>query len=73
MKATINHVMESWPLQLSLQWPGGHEQVMLDENVLIHRAGERVDPGVLQPGQHVEVIMRSTSGDGRVTELNILD
>lgn len=65
--------MESWPLQLALQSPAGKEQVMLDENVHIHRAGTLVDPGELRPGQHVQVLTRSTSGDGRVTELEIFD
>ena len=73
MDAIINNVMESWPLQLSLQTPAGNEQVALDENAIIKRTGVRVDPGVIRPGQRVRVTIRTTDGDRIVTELEILD
>jgi hypothetical protein len=71
MESTIVHIMESWPLQLALQWPSGQEQVMLAENVRIQRAGVLVDPGALQPGQRVRVLIRTTKGE--VAELEIID
>lgn len=73
MDAIVKYVMESWPLQLSLQTPAGDEQVALDENAIIKRAGVRVDPGLLRPGQRVRVTIRTTDGDQIVTELEILD
>ena len=71
MESTIVHIMESWPLQLALQTPAGREQVMLAENVRIQRAGVLVDPGELQPGQRVRVLIRTTKG--KVAELEIID
>lgn len=67
----IVHIMESWPLQLVLQSDTGREQVMLAENASIRRAGLSVEPGALQPGQRVQVLMRTTKGD--IAELEILD
>lgn len=71
MEATIVHIMESWPLQLALQTPAGREHVVLAENVRIQRAGVLVDPGALQPGQRVRVLIRTTKG--AVAELEIFD
>jgi hypothetical protein len=73
MDAIVEHVMESWPLQLSLQTPAGKTQVALSENVIIKHAGVRVDPGGLRPGQRVQVTIHTTNGDQVVTELEILD
>jgi hypothetical protein len=73
MNAIVKYVMESWPLQLSLQTPTGDEHVALDENAIIKHAGVRVDPGVLRPGQRVGVTIQTTDGDRIVTELEILD
>jgi hypothetical protein len=71
MEATIIHVMESWPLQLALQTPAGPEHMMLAENVRIQRAGELVDPSALRPGQHIQVLMRTSKGE--IAELEIID
>lgn len=71
--AVVNHVMESWPLQLSLQTSAGDEQVALAEETIVKRAGVQVDPGAIQPGQRVRVIMRTTESYRIVIELNILD
>jgi hypothetical protein len=71
MEATIVHIMESWPLQLALQIPDGHVQVMLAEKVRIKREGVLVDPGALQPGQRVRVLLQTTNG--AVAELEIID
>jgi hypothetical protein len=71
VEATIVQIMESWPLQLVLQTPAGREQVVLAENIRIERAGVLVDPGVLQPGQRVRVLMRTPRGE--IAELEILD
>jgi len=72
MEPTIVHIMESWPLQLVLQNQAVKEQVVLDENVRIYRAGVLVDPGVLRPGQHVRVLRRSTDSQTKVMELEII-
>jgi hypothetical protein len=71
MKATIIHIMESWPLQLALQSPTGSEHAALAENARILRGCVIVGPGELRPGQSVEVIFRTTKGE--ITELRILD
>lgn len=71
--ATINQVMESWPLQLSLKTPMGDEQVALEENTIVQRDGTDIDPGELQPGQHVRVTIRTTDGDRLVTKIEIID
>ena len=71
--AVVKHVMESWPLQLSLQTSSGDEQVALAEETVIKRAGVKVDPGVINPGQRVRVTMRTTDGYRIVTELEIFD
>lgn len=72
METTIIHIMESWPLQLVLQNQTVKEDVVLDENVRIYRAGVLVDPGVLRPGQHVRVLRRSTANHAKVAELEII-
>jgi hypothetical protein len=72
METTIVHIMESWPLQLVLQNQAGKEQVVLEENVCIYRAGVLVDPCDLQPGQHVRVLRRSTDRQTRLMELEII-
>jgi hypothetical protein len=69
--AVVKYVMESWPLQLSLQTSGGDEQVALAEETVIKRAGVRVAPGVIEPGQRVRVTMRTTNGYRIVSELEI--
>ena len=71
MEATIAQIMESWPLQLMLQTPAERIHVVLAENVRIRRAGVLVDPGVLQPGQRIRVLMRTTRDE--IAELEILD
>ncbi len=71
--AVVNHVMESWPLQLSLQTSTRNEQVALSEETTVKRAGVRVDPGTIQPGQRVRVTMRTTENYRVVTELEIFD
>lgn len=73
INATVKHVMESWPLQLSIRTSAGEEQVALAEQTVIKRAGVRVDPGMIQPGQQVLVTMRKTDGYRIVTELEIFD
>ncbi|KXK01674.1 hypothetical protein FBQ96_14390 [Nitrospirales bacterium NOB] len=72
METTIIHIMESWPLQLVLQSDSVREDVVLDENVRIYRAGVLVDPGVLRPGQRVRVLRRAPDSDTTVTELEII-
>ena len=71
--AIVKHVMESWPLQLSLQTSAGEEQVALAEQTVIKRVGVQVDPGMIQPGQKVRVTMGTTDGYRIVTELEIFD
>lgn len=71
MEATIEYIMESWPLQLVLQTPHGREHVALAENARIQRAGMQVDPGDLQPGQHVRIV--SQTSQGTIAELEILE
>jgi hypothetical protein len=71
VEITIVRIMESWPLQLVLQTPAEREHVVLAENIRIRRAGVLVDPGVLQPGQHVRMLMWTARGE--IAELEILD
>jgi hypothetical protein len=71
MDATIVHIMESWPLQLVLQTSTGREHVALAEDAYIQRAGKRVDPGVLQPGQRIRVVQRTTMK--QIAEMEIFD
>lgn len=73
MDAVIDNVMESWPLQLTLQTSTGKEQVALAKNTIIKRAGVGVDPGVLKPRQRVRAKIQTTNGDRIITELEILD
>jgi hypothetical protein len=73
MDAIIINVMESSPLQLTLQTSAGKEQVALAENVIIKRAGGRIDPGVLRSRQQVRVKIRRTNGSQTVIELEVLD
>lgn len=71
MDARIVHIMESWPLQLVLQTSTGREHVALAEDATIQRAGKRVDPGVLRPGQRIRVVQRTTMK--QIAEMEILD
>lgn len=71
MEASIVHIMESWPLQLVLQTATGREHAALAEDARIHHVGRRVDPGALQPGQRVRVLLRTN--EMQIAELEILD
>ncbi len=71
MEATIIQIMESWPLQLSLQTAAGIEHVMLSEDVTIWRAGDLVYPGALLPHQSIRVLIWTAQGE--IAKLEILD
>ena len=74
MDAIVLGVMESWPLQLSLATEGGTEQVALDEGTLVTRAGRKLDPGALRPGQRVRVVIREPEGGEHVAiSVEIID
>lgn len=71
MDAIIVHIMESWPLQLVLQTSTGRDHVALTEDVYIRQSGRRIDPGALQPGQHVRVVRRTATL--QIAEMEVLD
>ncbi|MGE3310923.1 MAG: hypothetical protein AB7O66_13215 [Limisphaerales bacterium] len=63
--------MESWPVQLVLEAPGGREMAALSEHARIRRAGFLVDSGLLRPGQRIRILARSARGE--ITDLEILE
>lgn len=72
MEATVIYVMESWPLQLALQTPSRRrEDMVLAEDARVWRRGVLVGPGALRPGQRVQLMKRT--GTGEIVELKILD
>jgi len=70
MQAKIVRIMESWPLQLVLETGSGIEHVALKQDARVVRGGTSVDPGVLQPGQTVVVLKRTSTGE--IAELAIV-
>jgi hypothetical protein len=70
MESKIINIMESWPLQLTLQSSGAMEQVTLAEGVRISRSGSTMDTGDLHPEQTIRIVTQAANG--QVTELEIL-
>lgn len=63
LKGEIIEVMECWPLELKISSPEGFCHVMLCDDVVILRSGEKVDPGALRPGMSVHIRKQGTGGD----------
>jgi hypothetical protein len=55
IEGTIVEVMESWPLQLTVETETGRYHVALLSETTITREGETVDPGELLPDLQVRV------------------
>jgi len=70
METTILNVMESWPLQISIQAPGGQETVALSEHARIRQAGVLIDPGSLRSGQRIRIVSRNSRGE--IVELEVI-
>lgn len=70
MESKIINIMESWPLQLTLQSSGLMEQVTLAEGIRIVRSGSAMEPGDLEKGQ--TILIHTQAASGQVTELEIL-
>jgi hypothetical protein len=50
VEGKILQVMESWPLQLVVDVPSGHLDVLLSDDTTVIQAGRSVDPNALTPG-----------------------
>jgi hypothetical protein len=55
IEGTIIDVMETWPLQLSVDVGGRTRQVALGEETVITSEGQPADAGRLQPGRRIRV------------------
>ena len=55
IEGSIVEVMESWPLQLTVETEAGRYQVSLLSETTVTREGETVDPGELMPGLRIRV------------------
>jgi hypothetical protein len=66
IEGKIVEVMESWPLQLTVETETGRYHVQLLSETTITREGETVDPGELLPDLQVQVEGQS-SGSNAMT------
>lgn len=71
MDAIILNIMESWPLQLTINIHGDHKQFTLADQVTVLRGGKIVDPGQLRPGQKVRVSISET--EASIISIEIID
>ena len=65
LRCTIVEVMETWPLQLQCEGPGGRLHVGLLDATAVERAGSPAGPGSLRPGMQV-VIDGELSGQAMI-------
>ena len=55
VEGSVLEVMESWPLQLTMQTQEGRYHVGLLAETLVNRGGEKVEPGAIKPGVRVRI------------------
>lgn len=53
IKAKVLHVMESWPLQLTVEGDGGKFEIALELDTKVTRQGHRVNPKEIVPGINI--------------------
>lgn len=65
---TVVDVMETWPLQLSIQTADGLFHVVLSESTVITAEGRAVDAGAVRPGMAIEVRGESSGAQRMAAE-----
>lgn len=55
IEGSVLDVMESWPLQLTVQTQGGRCHIELLTETVVSRSGQRVEAGELKPGVRVRI------------------
>lgn len=68
LEGTIVGVMETWPLQLSIDTGGDAFQVGLGESTVITCEGRSADPAQLLPGRRVRVEGESSNAHAMKAE-----
>jgi hypothetical protein len=71
MDAIILNIMESWPLQLTVDTQEGPKQFTLDRQVTVRERGNIVDPGKLRPGQKIQIVISETIAS--IISIEIID
>jgi hypothetical protein len=70
IEGEIVAVMESWPLQLTVETPTGRVQVGLQAGTVVTQGGQPSDPGGLRPGLRVR-IAGERSGPGALSARSV--
>ena len=75
MDATILEVMESWPLQLSIQARDDVRHVTLSDTVRVILKGDDVGVRALRPGTKIRITStdKDGAGSGRISLIEIID
>ena len=68
IEGTIAEIMESWPLQLTVDAADGTIHVALLEETIITQNGESVAPGALTNGQKVRIEGESTGPNAMLAQ-----
>ncbi len=72
IEGTVVEVMESWPLQLSVQAETTERWFTLSDEAVVVDKGDAADPGHIKPGQKIHVITDETN-DAIATEVHIVE
>lgn len=72
IEGDIVAVMETWPLQVSIDTAEGRRELSLHSETRVDSGGDPADPSLLAPGQRVRIEALPTASGLRVESVSVL-
>ena len=73
IEGTLLDIMESWPLQLTVDTAAGRRHVVLTMTTTLHDGGEEAPVHHLRPGQRLRLHGEDTNGAFRAHHIEVIE